>query len=298
MIKIKKVLKRIILGILILLWMYIVFGFSSQNGEMSGGLSLKLVKIFIQDESIVEMVHPIVRKLAHFSIYTLGGILIYSFVNTFNIKKKHVILITIFIGLLYAISDEFHQLFIAGRSGQVTDVLIDTLGVVFGTIICTIYTKLSLKAKENILILVLLLLIFGWMSAVFMFSNQDGTTSQSLSLKIAKLITSDPKEINIIHPIIRKLAHFSIYTLGGILIYCLVNSCNMKPSLKVILTIFLGTLYAGTDELHQYFISKRTAKITDVWIDALGVILGMIIAIAICKLIKKIFSKKEVVNND
>lgn len=292
MIEIKKIIKRIVLVILILLWMYIVFGFSGQNGEISGGLSLKLVKIFIQDKKVIEIVHPIVRKLAHFSLYTLGGFLIFSFIETFKLRKRTVFVITLILGILYAISDEFHQMFIAGRSAQIADVLIDSGGIIFGSIVCIVYSKLSTKAKGNILVILLMFLIFGWMVAVFMFSNQDGNTSENLSLKITKLITQDPKKIKIIHPIVRKMAHFTIYTVGGMLIYFLVNSCKMKTIFKIILTLFLGILYAGTDEIHQYFISKRTAKIADVWIDSLGVVLGMILAIAICSLIKFIIKKR------
>lgn len=294
MIKIKKVIKRIVLIILILLWMNLVFGFSSQNGEISGGLSLKIIKIFVQDENLIEILHPIVRKLAHFSLYAVGGILIYTFVSTFNIRKRNAIFITIGVGLLYAISDECHQMLIPGRSGQATDVMIDTLGVIFGNLFSIWFGKLSPKAKGNIVVLILLVLILGWMAAVFTFSSQDGSTSTSLSLKITKMITQDKNKIKIIHPIVRKMAHFSIYTVGGMLIYLLLNNCNMKKIFKIGLTLFLGVLYAATDEYHQYFVSKRTAKLTDVWIDSLGVILGIILAIIICKIISMIFKKKEV----
>ncbi|MGD9014486.1 MAG: VanZ family protein [Candidatus Omnitrophota bacterium] len=45
------------------------------------------------------------------------------------------LLLTIFICLIYAISDEFHQQFTSGRVSSVSDVFIDSLGIVLGSII-------------------------------------------------------------------------------------------------------------------------------------------------------------------
>jgi VanZ family protein len=51
--------------------------------------------------------------------------------NCFNINKKY-ILYSLLICLIYSISDEVHQIFVPGRSGEVFDVLIDTLGSFIG----------------------------------------------------------------------------------------------------------------------------------------------------------------------
>lgn len=56
--------------------------------------------------------------------------LVINLLMEYNIK--HIILIPLIICLLYSISDEFHQLFIVGRSGEVRDVLIDTIGALTG----------------------------------------------------------------------------------------------------------------------------------------------------------------------
>ena len=65
----KKNILRIFLIILILLWMRLVFGFSSDNAERSSTLSLRISKIFTSNEEKLEIVEPIVRKLAHLSEY-------------------------------------------------------------------------------------------------------------------------------------------------------------------------------------------------------------------------------------
>lgn len=128
----KKMLLRIILLILIFIWMYVVFGFSKHTGETSSSLSLRIANFFTNDESIIRIIEPIIRKIAHLSEYALGGFLIYGFLLTFEMNSKKQIIMSILLGVIYAITDEVHQLFVPGRSGQVKDVYIDSLGVIIG----------------------------------------------------------------------------------------------------------------------------------------------------------------------
>lgn len=131
--------KRIIYGILVIIWMTLVFAFSSQNGEeskrTSGYFTDKVVQIIasvkadINIEDTEEIISFIIRKMAHFSIYFVGGILIFNFVNTFPLKLRNVMLLAFVLGCVYSISDEIHQLFISERAGQIRDVLIDSTGV-------------------------------------------------------------------------------------------------------------------------------------------------------------------------
>lgn len=83
----------------------------------------------------------IVRKLAHFSIYLLLGILVFSLFKEYKYYNYKGIIYSIIIILLYAISDEVHQLFIPGRSSEVRDVLIDTIGGTTGIIIYYYYRR-------------------------------------------------------------------------------------------------------------------------------------------------------------
>ena len=72
----KKKILRILIIVLILLWMRLVFGLSNDNAEVSSSLSLKISKIFTQDERILHILEPIVRKIAHLSEYTARWIFI------------------------------------------------------------------------------------------------------------------------------------------------------------------------------------------------------------------------------
>lgn len=147
---------NIIRGILILLLFgtfYIIFGFSSQNATESSGISKKVSEVIVEitnkDKPIkeknilVKYLEPRIRKVAHFSIYTLVGFLLMTLCFTYKISINKKIIITMILGFIYACSDEFHQTFVAGRSGEARDVLIDTSGIFIG--ICISYALYKVK---------------------------------------------------------------------------------------------------------------------------------------------------------
>lgn len=138
---------RTILIIIIIFISSTIFGFSNQNSEESSGVSSRVAEILIkiqpkyknisdtEREELIEKYQAPVRKFAHFSIYTILGMSIAGLTCTYGINNKKRAIITIIAGALYAMSDEIHQTFIPGRSGQITDVLLDTFGVIIGTIL-------------------------------------------------------------------------------------------------------------------------------------------------------------------
>lgn len=157
--------KNVLRGILIVLLLctfYIIFGFSSQDGEESGGISKRITEFILEKsskynsleqtkkEEVSKRTERIIRKIAHFSIYTLVGFLLMALFSTYeNIKRKYQIYISAMIGILYAISDEIHQSFTPGRGPKVTDVFIDSLGVFFGiAVILLIIELINRKNKK------------------------------------------------------------------------------------------------------------------------------------------------------
>lgn len=160
--------------------------------------------------------------------------------------------------------------------------------------------------KINIIRGIIIILLLMTCSIIFGFSNQNGEESSGISRKITELITKNIKEIqnleeeqkeivlNKIEKIIRKIAHFSIYTVIGILLMTLMYTYKIKEKIKVYLSLFLGILYASLDEIHQLFIQGRSAQITDVFIDTMGVILGILLVMLIQKIIYEyILNKKD-----
>lgn len=127
--------------------MILIFMFSHQTGSESSGLSSQIV-LWIQTYLHIPISEFIVRKAAHMSEYALLTLtLIYGFYkNHYPVQK---IMIYSLIGtFLYACSDEMHQLFIGGRAGQFTDVLIDTCGGCLTIIFYYVLTKLKYKQRR------------------------------------------------------------------------------------------------------------------------------------------------------
>ena len=127
--------------------MILIFMFYHQTGSESSGLSSQIV-LWIQTYLHIPISEFIVRKAAHMSEYALLTLtLIYGFYkNHYPIQK---IMIYSLIGtFLYACSDEMHQLFIGGRAGQFTDVLIDTCGGCLTIIFYYVLTKLKYKQRR------------------------------------------------------------------------------------------------------------------------------------------------------
>lgn len=155
----KNYIIRLIFLALVLTWMGIVFKFSNQPAGDSDGTSSRVVKIIVniiyksktieEKEQLIHELNGPIRKLAHFSIYTIGGFLIVNFVNTYKLDYKKSFIYSVAIGALYACSDEFHQIFIDGRSGELRDVLIDTTGIITGVCIFLCVMKLARGYKSE-----------------------------------------------------------------------------------------------------------------------------------------------------
>ncbi len=144
---------------LVFLWMGLIFMFSHQSAEISADLSGSLLayvivlieRVVLLSQNTAEILHALIRKLAHFLIYFILGVLLYrAFLSTsisprvrwFQIGKNAVI-----VGMFYAFTDEVHQLFVVGRSGQFRDILIDSCGVLCGVLV---YYKVKFKIiREN-----------------------------------------------------------------------------------------------------------------------------------------------------
>ena len=69
--------------------------------------------------------------------------------STYNINEKLKVIISLSIGVIYAISDEIHQMFIAGRTAKPTDVFIDTLGVTVGGLFILLIIKTVKKFRKE-----------------------------------------------------------------------------------------------------------------------------------------------------
>ena len=157
---------RIVLILMLVVTFFVIFGFSSQNGTQSKGISTKVTDTILSFSNkykeanskekirIRNKTNAIIRKIAHFTIYTILGILLMGTMTKTKLKIKWRMLITLGIGIVYAILDEFHQSFSPGRTPKLTDVYIDTLGVLLGVeiILCIreIYHKYAIEKCKKV----------------------------------------------------------------------------------------------------------------------------------------------------
>ena len=136
-------IKKVIKIILVLICMITIFTFSSDSSYESTKKSNKLIITFAEmfnrkelskkDKArYIEKFVVVVRKGAHLSIYLVLGLLVASLLKEYNIVDKRMIIYGVLSCFLYACSDEIHQLFVPGRSGEILDVLIDTIGSFIG----------------------------------------------------------------------------------------------------------------------------------------------------------------------
>ena len=124
--------KKIIKWTCVLVWMLIIFLFSSQTGEESSGNNRfieELLLYFNLDVNVIfhGMGSYIIRKTAHFSEYFILYYLTHNAVKE-DFSYKNSLFISLIIVFLYACTDELHQYFIPGRGPAFKDVLIDTGG--------------------------------------------------------------------------------------------------------------------------------------------------------------------------
>ena len=84
----------------------------------------------------------IVRKMAHFCEYALEGFLLMLCMRVYSRHPIRHISVPMLGGVLTAMTDETIQLFSEGRSSQVTDVWLDSAGVLTGILTALIFMAL------------------------------------------------------------------------------------------------------------------------------------------------------------
>lgn len=156
-------------GLLVLLWMAVIFAFSAQpdteSSQISGGVSYRIIqgwdRVFHREmtqqqmEEAAELIDHPVRKAAHMTEYGILAVLIlqvclaYSGWDKGIGKIRKLCLGALLMTAAYAATDEFHQLFVPGRAGRITDVLIDSAGAAIALLFAGLILKHIKNKKEK-----------------------------------------------------------------------------------------------------------------------------------------------------
>ena len=150
----KKIIALVVAIMFIILWVLLIYKLSAMTTTNSNGKSTDIIAVFIEDtleitnKAGITKSHPTdaklerasgllnapLRKVMHASVYFVLAFMIMFAVSFIFKHQKYLVPMTISLVLiiLFASFDEFHQTFVDGRTGQIKDVIIDTMGGIVG----------------------------------------------------------------------------------------------------------------------------------------------------------------------
>lgn len=157
--------RKIITLSLVIIWMIVIFLMSNQpadeSSHISGSVSYRVVNTanmvlhwnLSEKELVVraEAIQYPVRKCAHMTEYAILAVLLFAHFSSYIAfrNKRRSWYLAWFITVIYASTDEFHQLFIKGRSGSPIDVCIDAVGACIGLLVLRLCFPLILKRRGD-----------------------------------------------------------------------------------------------------------------------------------------------------
>ncbi len=153
---------RVCLIAIIVAWCTFIFIMSGETADISSdrseGLSEKIINAFLnmfgvesEDRTfIIESFEVILRKCAHmFAYFVLASLSLCFFFTFKKLSALYGSLLSSAFTLVYALSDEIHQLYVEGRSGSLFDVMIDMIGALIGIAFVLIVAFWVSKAKKK-----------------------------------------------------------------------------------------------------------------------------------------------------
>ena len=152
--------------------MCLIYYLSGQDGVTSAGLSLKVsVKVveiasrifdhpLSHDEIMqyADLIHFLIRKCAHMGLYFFLAVSVSFPLYVYGLRGILLMVVAGGFCVAFACGDEYHQSMVAGRGPSSRDVMIDSIGVLFGVILVrivgfigrmTIFRPLSKSRKRK-----------------------------------------------------------------------------------------------------------------------------------------------------
>lgn len=157
----RKIIILSVIATITIAWCAAIFNLSGMNSESSNGASTGIVEKAISkvldatnevgitdahpdDEKLAKaaaFINAPLRKVVHATVYFVLALLLLTISRAIFGSKKYLLTcaITILLCFAFAITDEYHQTFIEGRTGQMLDVAIDTAGACVGVLLFSSY---------------------------------------------------------------------------------------------------------------------------------------------------------------
>lgn len=147
--------------ILIVSWCFLIFNLSAMTSQDSNSKSTGLTKKLISkvldatNEAGITDSHPDaeklskaatklnapLRKVAHATVYFILALILLAVGRVIFGSRKYLLTcaLTLLFCFIFAMTDEYHQTFVDGRTRQFSDVLIDTAGTCVGILLFSSY---------------------------------------------------------------------------------------------------------------------------------------------------------------
>ena len=93
--------------------------------------------------------------------------------------------------------------------------------------------------------------------------------------------------------VVRKMAHFCEYLLDGFLLMLCMRVYSRHPLRHITVPMLGGVLTALTDETIQLYSPGRSSQVTDVWLDSVGVLAGILAALVLMALCRLLFHHRD-----
>ncbi|MBR5516047.1 MAG: VanZ family protein [Clostridia bacterium] len=142
-----------------------IFCFSHQTSNESGNISKAVAEKVYEnvdltperfeyknDTWLLAHYEYLMRKIAHLLLYIGLGVLFTVAISEYTRKGMNIFIISISLGIIYAISDEIHQYFVPGRSFLIKDIIIDSVGIITGagvTLLLFLLIKRIKRARKQ-----------------------------------------------------------------------------------------------------------------------------------------------------
>lgn len=139
----------------LIIWMAVIFFFTQLPYFTGESTSKAIFKLFAMEHDttqsanggwgLIKVVNIILRKASHLTAFGIIAILLFQVFRNF----RYPYLLSWFLTFLYAITDEWHQSFVPGRTASFQDVLIDGLGAFFALLLTYLFSSRKRKTQQQ-----------------------------------------------------------------------------------------------------------------------------------------------------
>lgn len=154
---------RNLAGVLAIVWMCMIFAFSAQDKEESGAVSESFTFHMVSStrtffhldlsdarvKEIADTIEGLVRKAAHMAEYGTLSVLLYIWIGQWEMSFLRRSGTAFFATTVYAATDEIHQLFVVGRAGRFSDVVIDSAGALLGVLAFAVLVRIVKRINRR-----------------------------------------------------------------------------------------------------------------------------------------------------